>query len=81
MEAEQIAQLINTALQDTQATVTGQSGKFEALVVSQVFAGLSTLERHRKVYAAVSEQLADGRIHALSIKAYTPEEYSEQVQS
>ena len=76
METEQIAQLINATLEDAQTAVTGQSGKFEAVVVSQAFANLNTLERHRKVYAAVSEQLADGRIHALSIKAYTPEEYS-----
>ncbi|MEK0083388.1 BolA family protein [Benzoatithermus flavus] len=46
---------------------------FRVLVVSAVFAGRSRLERQRMVHAAAAGLLRE-RIHALSIRALTPEE-------
>lgn len=48
-------------------------GHFAVTVVSLRFAGKLLLARHRMVYAAVGE-LMQTDIHALSIKALTPEE-------
>ena len=46
---------------------------FNVEIVSAVFAGLSRVERQRKVYAALAEELA-GPVHALSVAARSPEE-------
>lgn len=51
---------------------TGES-HFRILVVSTKFAGKSRVERHRMVNAAVADLLR-ARIHALAIRALTPEE-------
>ncbi len=48
-------------------------GHFRVRVVSAVFDGLKTLERHRKVYEAVGT-LMQTDIHALNIEALTPKE-------
>lgn len=48
-------------------------GHFNVEVVSDAFAGLSPIARHRAVYAAVGT-LMDTDIHALSIRARTPAE-------
>jgi BolA protein len=48
-------------------------GHFTVLVVSQRFAGLSTLRRHRLVYEIVGDMMTTD-IHALSIQAYAPGE-------
>ena len=48
-------------------------GHFNVVIVSQHFAGKSLLQRHRMVYGALQELLPT-EIHALSIKALTPEE-------
>ncbi|MEX2524337.1 MAG: BolA family protein [Gammaproteobacteria bacterium] len=53
----------------------GGAGHFSVRIVSPKFSGQSLLERHRMVYAAV-EDLMQTEIHALSIKADTPEEES-----
>jgi BolA family transcriptional regulator, general stress-responsive regulator len=45
------------------------------LIVSNAFRGISRLERHQKVLARVSDLLPHP-IHALSIKALAPEEFS-----
>ena len=48
-------------------------GHFNVEVVSQAFEGLGSLARHRAVYAALDAMMATD-IHALSIRAMTPEE-------
>lgn len=51
---------------------TGES-HFEVKIVADVFRGKSRIERHRMVMRVVNDLLSGG-IHALSIKALTPEE-------
>ncbi len=48
-------------------------GHFTVTIVSDKFKDQSTLERHRMIYLAVAD-LMRTEIHALSIKALTPEE-------
>lgn len=74
METETIAQLIRTGLPDAEVQVTGDGSHFEAVVVSALFEGLPPLGRERLVMATVREQVASGELHALSIKAMTPEQ-------
>ena len=50
-----------------------EGGHFRVQVVSGAFRGLSPIERHRLVYAAVADLMGNG-IHALSITARTPDE-------
>lgn len=49
-------------------------GHFKVLIVSEQFAGLLPLKRHRLVFAAVGDLMQE-QIHALSIEAKTPAEY------
>ena len=51
-------------------------GHFNVDIVSEAFAGLSPIARHRAVYAALGEMMATD-IHALSIRARTPGEVSQ----
>ena len=48
-------------------------GHYQLMIVSREFTGKPALARHRLVYQALSD-LMPGRIHALAIQAYTPEE-------
>jgi BolA family transcriptional regulator, general stress-responsive regulator len=51
----------------------GGESHFNLLVVSAAFAGLGRLARQRTINALLAEELA-GPVHALSIRAQTPEE-------
>ena len=55
----------------------GGAGHFSLLIVSQVFSGMSRLARHQRVLREVADLLPHP-IHALSMKALTPEEFSSQ---
>ena len=57
------------------AGAAGGGGHFSLLIVSNAFRGISRLERHQKVLARVSDLLPHP-IHALSIKALAPDEFS-----
>lgn len=48
-------------------------GHFNVVIVADAFVGQSSLQRHRQVYAAL-QPLMHKEIHALSIKALTPDE-------
>ncbi len=48
-------------------------GHFALDIVSDAFAGLAPLARHRRVYQAMGEMMQTD-IHALSIRARTPAE-------
>jgi len=50
-----------------------EGGHFRVVVVAEAFKGLSQLQRHRRVYAAVDSLMGKG-IHALNIVARTPDE-------
>jgi BolA protein len=49
-------------------------GHYTVTIVSATFAGRTRVARHRLVYDALSDAMQRG-IHALSINAYTPEEF------
>lgn len=74
METQAIVDLIKAGLPGAEVEVTGDGRHFEAVVVSQEFDGKSLLQRHRMVMTTVQEQIASDELHALSIKAYTPEQ-------
>ena len=76
MNAAEVATLIRAGLPDADVRVQSDDGThFEALIVAAAFAGKRSLARHQLVYAALGTRM--GReIHALSIRAYTPEEWS-----
>lgn len=57
----------------------GGGGHFSLLIVSQDFSGLPRLARHQRVLREVADLLPHP-IHALSIKALTPDEFPSQPQ-
>lgn len=74
----EIEALIGAGLQDATVRVrdtTGGGDHFEALVVSSAFTGKALVQRHQLVYCSLKGAMAD-RIHALSLKTYTPEEWA-----
>jgi BolA protein len=52
----------------------GGGGHFDVIIVADAFAGMNSVARHRAVYAALGDAMR-AEIHALSIKAYTPDEF------
>jgi acid stress-induced BolA-like protein IbaG/YrbA len=55
--------------------VEGDGQHFYATIVSPDFAGKRLIQRHQMVYEALGDRMK-AEIHALSIKAFTPDEFA-----
>ena len=73
MNATHAQGLIAAALEG-EVQVTGGDGRYEVLVVSEAFEGLNRVKRQQRVYAVLNDAIADGSIHAVTIRALTPAE-------
>lgn len=78
MHPEQIKQLILAGMACEHLALDGDGQHFEAMVVSNEFAGKSRVQRQQRVYQTLKEKLDSGELHALSFKTLTPEEWSAQ---
>lgn len=71
---EDLKSRIEVAFADAEVEVEGAGNRFGIRVVSDRFAGLSRVKRQQAVYAAIGELIASGAVHAVTIKAMTPDE-------
>ncbi|AKM45982.1 MULTISPECIES: BolA family iron metabolism protein IbaG [Edwardsiella] len=75
MNNDQIKDVLMKALALQEVHVTGDGSHFQVIVVGELFAGMSRVKQQQAVYAPLMEYIADNRIHALTIKAYTLDEW------
>ncbi|MGR9045900.1 MAG: BolA family protein [Gammaproteobacteria bacterium] len=91
MTTELIKKLLNEALKpdqieiiDNSAAHAGHSGvqqgggHYHVTVVSEAFEGKSLVQRHQLIYQALGDMMKQ-QIHALSINAITPTEYTKEL--
>jgi stress-induced morphogen len=75
---EEIKQILAKAfpvtLVETQ-DLTGGGDHWQVIVVSPAFEGKGLIEQHRMVNEALKEPMADQRIHALSLKTFSPAQW------
>jgi len=76
MDPSEIAALIEAGLPDARVRVlTDDNTHFEAIVVAEAFDGKRPMQRHQLIYECLGT-LMGNEIHALSIRAHTPGEWS-----
>lgn len=69
-----IAEAIRKHLPDARVEVDVEGNGARITVISPTFEGLSRVKRQQAVYAGVAPFISDGTLHAVSIRALTPEE-------
>lgn len=70
MPAGEIERLIRAAIPDAEVTITdlaGDGDHYSARVVSPSFAGLTRVQQHQRVYAALGGRVG-GELHALQLQ-------------
>jgi len=77
MQCEEIQSRIEQGLPGSQVSVTGDGRHFEAVVITDAFAGKGLLEQHRMVYATLGDKVG-GDIHALSVRTYTQAQWQQK---
>ena len=71
---ETLARTLPVTLVETQ-DLTGGGDHWQLIIVSPAFEGKGLLEQHRMVNEALMEPMGDQRIHALSLKTFSPAQW------
>jgi acid stress-induced BolA-like protein IbaG/YrbA len=74
-DLDEIRSMIESALPGASVDVQDHGGgdHLAAVVVAPQFQGMSRIDQHKAVYAAVQARSDDGQIHALALKTRVPE--------
>lgn len=75
MDATTVKDLVLAELPGCECHVQGEGANYDIEVVGEVFDGLRPVKKQQLVYAALSEQIADGSIHAVNIRTFTPAQW------
>ena len=74
MLAEEVKALLDAQLDGCEFIVEGEGSNFQITAIGEVFADLSPVKKQQFVYGALTEKIADGSMHAVTIKTYTPDQ-------
>jgi len=78
MNIETIKEKLEQALELDECIVKGENGTFQVIAVGQIFENLSRVKKQQIIYAPLMEEIASNAIHALTIKALTPDDWQKQ---
>ncbi|MCE9683261.1 BolA family protein [Halomonas alkalisoli] len=76
MQPSDVKALLETRIEGCDFHIQGEGCNFQVIAVGEVFDGLSPVKRQQLIYGALSEEIASGAVHAVSIKTYTPAQWA-----
>jgi acid stress-induced BolA-like protein IbaG/YrbA len=74
MDSDTIIARIRAFYPDAAISINGADCNFELQVITSAFAGVSLVKRQQSILGLFRDELAGGQLHALSVKARTPDE-------
>lgn len=75
MTPNELEQLLEKDFTGAQIQVEGQGANFNLTIVSDQFSGLMSIKRQQSVYKCLNQLIADGTIHAVTMRLYTLDEW------
>lgn len=80
MDLSEIETLLKDALSLDEVYVTGDGSHFSIIAVSDSFNEMSRVKRQQAVYGPLSDKIADGSMHAISIKTFSVKDWERERQ-
>jgi acid stress-induced BolA-like protein IbaG/YrbA len=78
LSSDDLKNSIQEMIKTDTVLIESDGSHFLLTIVSDEFEGLSKIKRQQKVYACLNEYISNGSMHAVSMKTYTPVEWSDQ---
>jgi|TARA_R110002167_G_scaffold8206_13_gene38160 acid stress-induced BolA-like protein IbaG/YrbA len=78
MENQQIEALLKDSLGLNEVHVTGDGSHFQIIAISDQFAEMSRVKKQQFVYAPLASVIAEGSMHAVSIKTFTVSQWKRE---
>jgi acid stress-induced BolA-like protein IbaG/YrbA len=71
MQSVEVKNLLEAQLSGVQVEVEGEGCNFQLNLISDELAALGLVKRQQQVYAHLNPWIADGRIHAVTMKFFS----------
>lgn len=78
MQAVEVKSLLEAKLPGTQVEVEGEGCSFQLNLISDELAALSPVKRQQQVYVHLNAWIADGSIHAVTMKFFSRAAWAER---
>ncbi|WP_462381515.1 BolA family protein [Pseudomonas sp. Marseille-QA0892] len=78
MQAAEVKTFLESNMPGTQFEVEGEGCNFQLNVVSDELAALSAVKRQQQIYAHLNPWIADGSIHAVTMKFFSRAAWAER---
>lgn len=78
MQAAEVKSLLEQKLPGAQVEVEGEGCNFQLNVISDELAGLSPVKRQQQVYSHLNPWIADGSIHAVTMKFFSQAQWNDR---
>lgn len=75
MDVATVKALLQAELAGCEIQVQGEGSHYDVIAIGELFDGLRPVKKQQLVYAALRDQIADGSIHAVNIRTFTPNEW------
>ncbi len=75
MQPNDVKTLLESRIDGCEFHIQGEGCNFQVVAISELFEGLSAVKRQQLIYGALTDEIASGALHAISIKAYTPSQW------
>ncbi|SFH67211.1 BolA family protein [Modicisalibacter xianhensis] len=77
MQPNDVKALLESRIEGCDFYIQGEGCNFQVVAVGDVFESLGPVKRQQLIYGALSEEIASGALHAISIKTYTPAQWQQ----
>ena len=78
MDAATVKALLQNHMPECEFHVQGEGANYDITAIGDVFEGLRPVKKQQLVYAALNDEIAEGSIHAVNIRTFTPEQWRQQ---
>ena len=80
MELAEIEALLKEKLNLAEVHVKGEGSHFTIIAVSDSFNEMSRVKRQQAIYGPLQDKIADGSMHAISIKTFSEADWQRERQ-
>ena len=81
MDAAAVKVLLQNHMHECEFHVQGEGSHYDIVAIGAVFEGLRPVKKQQLVYAALTSHIADGSVHAVNIRTFTPQEWQARAQA
>ncbi len=76
MDCTQLKEILDQALNLQEIHCKGEGSHYEVIAVDECFESMSRVKKQQLIYGPLMEYIKRNDVHAVSIKAFTPEEWA-----